>query len=1207
MGIELRSRMHIRIEIDSREDEAVRIAAMGLAGDLRNVLNAEVIIAPFDALAVSREDHELRIAVGTIDVLEVSDDDLALISDDKGRQRRECYLISERQDNLLILGADRRGAIYGIYSFCEKELGVSPWTFWADVPIAPKDRITLPDGFQRIDYPSIPYRGIFINDEEELEKWVERHMGEQPIGVRTYERIFELLLRLGLNYLWPAMHVASFNMNPENGILADRMGIIIGTSHCDMMMRSNQREWRPWLLSKGYDPENTLYDFSYAGRGRDVICEYWEESVRQNRNLEVSYTLGMRGIHDSGVETGAFAHLSGDDLVRAKAELLENIIGLQEEMIAENVQNTPLKLFIPYKEVLELYNSGMEVPDDLTLMWTNDNYGHVRRYPDEEEKRRPAGNGIYFHNSYWAPSGMSYLFITSIPLSQTRNELKKAYEEGIRKVWVTNFGAVKPLEIELTYYSRLAWEIGREDALSNDEAEFLEKWIDQTFSGNHGKRLSQILTEFDQLTNVRKIEQMDSDVFSQTSYGDEGAARLHRYEYFFKAGNRIYNSLPVQERDAFFQLVLMKLHAGYYTNAMYYYADRSNLCMRQQKASAASMYSRLSLDFDHARRSLIYYYNHVMSAGKWNGILTPEDFPPPRTALFAACKVPLEHAPERLIVTCQNEADSLTFVKPAAKWFEVANAGETEVTVSVKAPAWLKISDPDQMKLPDEKAGDISVVDVRREYASGITGTEQTLEIMVHGEDRLITEVDWEQIPALLPDDMELPDQRETGGIHEVEISGEIEISCMMTGQTLVVPVRVVLYAGITLFGREHIVFPPHMEDDGMIRIEADMIRDLSGAWIRIPNLGRGRGALVEARSEGAKLIYEITVVSEGSFLMEIHRFPGLNSTGRIRIGVSVDEGEMQVLESESVDEHRGTWRENVRNDVEKMYFRLPAMKSGAHRIIFHGIDRYFAFTRFNIYTKDRLENNLGLRGGDQRLPEKPDMDGFVIDFYGREAANLPPRPVYYAKYASVKDSLDTNEIVIQPVEYGDPVLPKDIVRQGEHPFQEKEGAIRIEAGAALAGSKFANLENGQMGEAWDYCLSPSHGETGLAMYIRTFSQHRLQVKLGSSLISRTGPCLHYIFEAKGGVYEFWARVLLWDVAGSHFTIGLDDHVYSERELYGGQPVWHFSCENIWVWVRLIRDRVRSGRHTLHFFALSAGFRVEQFYITQDGKRPPVA
>ena len=551
--------------------------------------------------------------------------------------RKEGYVITVRDGVLYLCGNDRRGTIYAVYEFCER-LGVSPWYFFADVPPRQRDSFELAEGFTFMDYPSVEYRGIFINDEEELEKWVVGYMAEETIGPKTYAHIFELLLRLKCNYLWPAMHVNSFNANVENGALAEKMGVVIGTSHCDMLMRSNNREWEPWKRKKGYN--DLVYDFSIEGENREKLLEYWRESVEQNHDFEVTYTLGMRGIHDSGFNAKALEGLTGDELLKARIALLSDVFRAQDQILKEVPHKEALRIFVPYKEVLPLYDGGLNVPDDYTLIWTNDNYGYVRRYPDEEAKKRRGGHGIYYHQSYWAPPECSYLFVCTIPATQTRYELSKAYDNGIRRLWVTNFGAIKPLEQQLSFYAALAWNIGKENDPTKDVVSFLANWLDRTFSGGFGSRLAPLLTEFDQVVNMRKLEQMDNHVIYQSERQDDAAGRIHFLRHVFEEANDICRQLPRAEQDAFFEMVLMRVHAAYYTNAMYYYADRSQLMAGLGRDSGADRCFDLSENFDRARQALLYYYNHIMANGKWNGIVTPEDFPPPRTAMYPAAVSP---------------------------------------------------------------------------------------------------------------------------------------------------------------------------------------------------------------------------------------------------------------------------------------------------------------------------------------------------------------------------------------------------------------------------------------------------------------------------------------------------------------------------------------------------------------------------------------
>ncbi|MCD8326416.1 MAG: glycosyl hydrolase 115 family protein [Lachnospiraceae bacterium] len=673
MGFSIENSGDVRLLIDQRESEAVKIAARNLRTDLQKVLNVRFVgedvssdVLPGKEIpepaATSRDEtgkefsNVPEILIGTLGVPEmlslyVSGNDFV---DENGALRKEAYLLQVREDRLIIAGSDRRGTIYGIYEISEL-LGVSPWYFWADVPVRARASFSLQDGYRKFDYPGIEYRGIFINDEEELDHWVRLHMGEDTIGVKTYEKIFELLLRLKGNYIWPAMHVNSFNVKKENGALADRMGVVVGTSHCDMLMRSNNREWKPWLEKKGYP--DAKYDYSIEGRNREILKEYWRESVEQNQDFEVSYTLGMRGIHDSGFETENLRGGTPEELRQQKIQLLEMIIRDQEEIISDvlgkasesrqaiektsgvipeisgancadvfaeenektvscsyeisevsrgrdcNNEKDILKLFIPYKEVLELYDNGLQLPEDLTLVWSNDNYGYVRRYPSEEARKRKGGNGIYYHNSYWAPPGRSYLFISSYPLAQTKYELEKAYDNGIRRLWVTNMGAIKPLEQEMEFVLRLGWETGKKydpestgipierlsaaddpQSISRrtaDVDDYLANWIDRNFTGNHGREAAALLNNFAQVTNTRKIEVMEEDVFPQTGLKNEAAVRLNKLRALYQKGNEIYESLPMEERPAFFQMVLMKIHAAYYTGAMYYFADRSALCVKR--------------------------------------------------------------------------------------------------------------------------------------------------------------------------------------------------------------------------------------------------------------------------------------------------------------------------------------------------------------------------------------------------------------------------------------------------------------------------------------------------------------------------------------------------------------------------------------------------------------------------------------------------
>lgn len=1177
MGFSIREGKRAALCYGAREPEAVKIAIANLEEDLKKVLPGVQVIrhetasgaassgaettagaktAPAAAVAVLPDagQEDAVIVIRTLTDEEKAQPGICReeLADENGVLHKETYQWKVQDGVLYITGSDRRGTIYGIYTFCEW-MGVSPWYFFADVPVRKKRELRLDEGERRRDWPSVEYRGIFINDEEELEEWVQGYMGEPTIGVKSYEKIFELLLRLKANYIWPAMHVNSFNLTPENGALAERMGIVVGTSHCDMLMRSNNREWKPWIRKKGY--EDAVYDYSIEGRNREILKEYWRESVEQNRDYEVCYTLGMRGIHDSGFETKNLEGRTQEEIRNAKVELLEKIIADQREILRDTLGHGTMTTFIPYKEVLELYDNGLEIPEDMTLVWANDNYGYIRRYPSEKEKMRSGGNGIYYHNSYWAPPSMSYVFLCSIPLAHTRNELQKAWNEGIRKLWVLNSGAMKPLEQEITFFLRLAWEIGKPGALTENVEDFVEDWINRMFTGKIGRQVSELLNDFSQLTNVRKVENMDYDAFSQTAYGDEAALRIRRCEELFERGNELYGKLPGQERDAFFQLVLMRIHAAYFTNLAYYYGDRSTLMYDRGNGQAAALYTEKSRACEDARRSLLHYYNHVMCAGKWNGILNPEGFPPPRAAMMPVCTPPLKIEGEPSVrVDVWNQGKELCFATAGEKWIEIGNTGTGEVEVKLEAPKWAVLSQETAL-VRAEKRILVRVEDV----SCGRAG-----EIVV--KSRPLTE-----------------DPTAQGGKESL----------------LRIPVRVQRL--------EEGVNPCAVEEDGLVVLEAGRPSSGNlglGSFRRIPRLGRMQGELMEvcARGKADPLCYEFVTSGKGNFLLEIHRFPSLNSVGRIRIGVSLDAGEMRTVESFSNDEWRGNWKKNVLNNVDRLYLELSVEKPGRHCLYVWPVDPYFAFSRMVIYTQPRKENNLAGIKGTQPLPREWDILKWCGVFYGKY--DPEPRPVFYAERENDNDTLTVTCRMEQAQEYAKKVKPAWYLEQGNKVFGELDGAVRIEAAAALAQSRFAwsqEPENGT-GEGtqnplWRHCGSESHGRTGLAMYIRTPEL---------SWQAPEAPSLNYRISCRAGEYTLWMLSKFNVQEEGVFAIGIDGQMVPSEQIYGGGRLWRYEAEQIYRWVPAADLRLEAGEHVLQIYALSSGMRYDRFYLTRGQERPPM-
>ena len=686
--------------LSPKEPSAVQIAAQNLARDIETVCRCKAVLQGTEIISQSAH-GQACIRIASLSVFEEMRQflkeplpDVSVLKDEDGTDRWEAFLHQMCGGTLFIIGSDRRGTVYGIYDLCE-QIGVSPWYFWGDVPPKKTSRFQLPADYHKADWPSVAYRGIFLNDEEELEAWAKQYTNDDTIGPETYEKIYELILRLKGNYLWPAMHVNYFNGDPENARLADEAGVIIGTSHCDMMLRSNQNEWVPWLKSKGY--QDVKYDYSIPGKNRHALQEYWTESVKMYRNYEASYTVGMRGIHDSGFVTEAVdqdQRLTAEQRVQAKVDLLGNVIEDQQQILrkvlGDERGNKALQLFIPYKEVLDLYDSGLALPEDVTTIWVDDNFGYVRRYPNETERMRRGGHGLYYHASYWAPPGLSYLFFNSIPLAHTGNELRKCYETGIQKVWVLNIGALKPLEVDMEFFLRYGWEAGKASGETKDASVFMENWFNRNFSGGFGTEAADIYRRFTQLTNVCKLEHMRSDKFSQTAYGDEAERRMLALKDLLRRADRIYTGLPKEEQDAYFQMFYMKLEASYAVNASFYYADRSRLSYNRGAMQAADAYLALSRQMDARKRSLIYHYNHTIQDGKWNGILTPESFLPPPMVLYPAAKPALVIGEPGLgVVPPEQEIVFSRYGEP--EWYlELFNHGCGAVSFQIVCPNWLQ-------------------------------------------------------------------------------------------------------------------------------------------------------------------------------------------------------------------------------------------------------------------------------------------------------------------------------------------------------------------------------------------------------------------------------------------------------------------------------------------------------------------------------------
>lgn len=575
-----------------------------LAGDVLAVLN--------DTLVVSAAEGPIIAGVGLTEYYDKAD---KAFFDENGR---ESFIIKVLDDGrLLIAGADSHGLAYGMLEL-SRLMGVSPWEWWADATPRRLDRFELPAGYTNRQAPDVDYRGIFINDEDwGLMPWSSTTMepGNKRgvVGPLTNEKIFQLLLRLRANYYWPAMHEVTepFFLTPGNREMAEKYGIYIGGSHCEPMASSTAVEWK--RRGKG--------EYDYVNN-RDSVMAFWEERVRDVADQEIVYTLGMRGVHDSAMK--------GAKTVEEQKNVLTKAIADQRDMIAryvnEDVTAVP-QVFIPYKEVLDVYHAGLEVPEDVTLMWCDDNYGFIRHFPTEAEQARKGGNGMYYHVSYWGRPH-DYLWLGTFSPYLLYQQMSEAYKRGVRKMWILNVGDIKPAEYQTELFMDMAWDI---DAVAEEGVEkHLENFLAREFGAAAAKELLPVVNEHYRLAFIRRPEFLGNtrteerdrkrwNTITDLPWSDEYVkARIDDYKGLSDRVEAVAATIPAERADEYFQLVKYPVQAAAQMNDKFLYGQLA----RHGKAD----WSRSKAAYDS-----IVALTEIYNKGKWRGIM---DMKPRKLPVF---------------------------------------------------------------------------------------------------------------------------------------------------------------------------------------------------------------------------------------------------------------------------------------------------------------------------------------------------------------------------------------------------------------------------------------------------------------------------------------------------------------------------------------------------------------------------------------------
>lgn len=596
----LNANNRVEIYMDANDCKGVSYAAHALLKDIKTMSGTTATLTSDAGFLKKADTARPTILVGTIGHSTAIDQLVKQkrINGNLLKGKREKFIITLIDGQLVIAGSDRRGTIYGIYELSQ-QMGVSPWYDWADVPVEHHDSIFVNKGIYTDGEPAVHYRGIFLNDEAPcLTSWVKNTYGTEYGDHRFYQRVFELILRLRGNMMWPAMWGWAFYADDaENEKTADEMGVVMSTSHHEPMARNhqeyarNRKGWGPWNYQKN----------------KANLQKFFREGIERMKGTEQIVTIGMRG--------------DGDEAMSAEADtkLMTNIINDQRKIIADvtgrKASETP-QVWALYKEVLDYYDKGMKVPDDVTLLLCDDNWGNVRRVPNAKERKHKGGWGLYYHVDYvGAPRNSKMLNCT--PVQNPWEQLTLAYENGIDRLWILNVGDLKPMEYPISQFMDIAWNPHKYAV--NQITNHTRDWCAQQFGEEQADEAARLLNLICKYNGRCTPEMLDKNTYSLEN--GEWQEVVNQYLKIEADALRQYNSLPAAYHDAYRQIILFPIEVMSNLHQMYFAQAMNNQLYEQGNPKANIWADECENHFK--RDSLICdEYNHKMAGGKWNGMMT---------------------------------------------------------------------------------------------------------------------------------------------------------------------------------------------------------------------------------------------------------------------------------------------------------------------------------------------------------------------------------------------------------------------------------------------------------------------------------------------------------------------------------------------------------------------------------------------------------
>lgn len=925
------------IVVLDNEHKSVKRVAKDLQKDIKKVTERQVNIHNYMI-------KEPSIIIGTVENKEL----LAHLEIDESelKGKWETFLIEtltlnhQKSESILILGSDNRGAIYGVYDLTEK-MGVSPWYWWMDVPIEKQSEIYVQKGKVIKGEPSVKYRGFFLNDEgPSLMTWVRTHFPD--FTHEFYEKIFELTLRLKGNYHWPAMWDSTFYEDDDlNIVTADLYGVVIGTSHHEPMNRPHG-DWKQHKKGPWDYVENEEY-----------LKEFWTEGIERTKSYETIPNLGMRGDGDEP--------MGGDLTFKEKTELMEKIIKDQRKII-QKTMDSPIEkvpqMWALYKEVKEYYESGMEVPEDVILLWGDDNFGNIRRLPTVEERKRSGGAGIYYHFDY-VGGPRSYKWINTVPIQKTYEQMEKAYSHEADKVWIVNVGDLKPMEYQTEFFLRLAWDIDRFNP--DNLQKYAKEWAAYTFGEEFKKEIAEVIHGYVKFNG--RIKPEVNNLVEQYSWENEFEAEreLRKFEGIIKKAENVFQQLPDQYKDAFYQVGYYPAKASYTVLKLQLLVNLSDIYKKEGRLATNDIAQEAKRLFQKDKQ-LTFEYNKRVSSGKWDHMMDqihigytywqqPDELSMPEVEVLENKKLIDEEWEVKVLGSNQTDVYSK---KPVT--FEIFNKGNNPIDLKVSS---------------ESNALNLSFKETK-----------------LWTQERLVVDVNW--------------DSFEKGK----NIQTKVKLMDSEGKQKEVI---------LAVHNPEELLEDGYVAVDEVISIEAEDYTDKKDTpehqWKVIPDYGRTKSALAVypttflakfKREESPSLTYDIVLDEDVNATIYVITAPSLNLTTEeeVRLAVSVNEEEPEILSagdlSQDGEKDSADWERSVIYNAHVFKSTEQILKAGKQKIHVHLVESHLAIQKIIVDLGGLKQTFLGPKS----TPHTQFLDQYIayqpiekIDYIGLSSAVKIEKP----------------------------------------------------------------------------------------------------------------------------------------------------------------------------------------------------------------------